>query len=95
MSYYTVLSATNTLLSQQHFAMRRCRRRFNGPHRYVLFDTEGHTVHFSEQTRVRRMGYTLLEILEWLIHSPNPEISRTARTLRNESEDWYQIKAAI
>ena len=94
MSYYNVLSAASTLLSQQHFTMRRCRRRFNGPHRYVLFDTHSHAIHFDAAEKSRRMGYTLQELLEWLTTQPYADVATAARALLQELEDWHQIKTA-
>ena len=94
MSYYNVLSAASTLLLQQHFTMRRCRRRFNGPHRYVLFDTHGHAIHFDAAEKSRRMGYTLQELLAWLTIQPHPSVAAAARALMQELEDWHQIKTA-
>ena len=94
MSYYNVLSEASVLLLQQHFTMRRCRRRFNGPHRYVLFDTHGGPVHFDESTKNRRMGYTLQELLEWLGRHHAPSVATRARTLMHELEAWQQIRTA-
>lgn len=94
MSYYNVLSEASGLLVQQHFTMRRCRRRFNGPHRYVLFDAHGGTMHFDETARSRRMGYTLQELLEWLRTSNDTEVAARANTLMHELEAWQQIKTA-
>jgi hypothetical protein len=95
MSYYNVLSAASELLLQQHLTMRRCRRRFNGPHRYVLFDTHGSTVHFNSNTQNRRSGYTLREVLEWLAAHSDINVAKTAQSLLQELEAWHQIKAAI
>ena len=94
MSYYNVLSAASALLLQQHFTMRRCRRRFNGPHRYVLFDENSRVIHFDENERSRRMGYTLQELLEWLSTQPDAGVSAGARALMQELADWHQIKNA-
>lgn len=94
MSYYNVLSETSALLLQLHFTMRRCRRRFNGPHRYVLFDSHGRTVHFDESAKNRRMGYTLQELLEWLSTHPDPNVVAKTRVLMQELETWHQIKTA-
>lgn len=94
MSYYTVLSAASALLQEQHFTLRRCRRRFNGPHRYVLHCPQGNVHHLDENCKNRRMGYTLQELLDWLVKNPNPEIVAVARALLHELNDWYQLKTA-
>lgn len=94
MSYYTVLSAASTLLNHQHFTMRRCRRRFNGPHRYVLHDSHGHVFHFDETSKHRRMGYTLHELLEWLQSHPDAQAATEARVLLEELDDWQRMKTA-
>lgn len=92
MSYYNVLSAASALLLQQNHTMRRCRRRFNGPHRYVIFAAHGQVVHFSETEKSRRMGYTLQELLEWLASRPHSSAATEARTLLQELEVSYQVK---
>lgn len=94
MSYYTVLSATSTLLLQQQITVRRCRRRFNGPHRYILQDIHGDIFHFDEISKTRRMGYTLLELLNWLAKQPNPKLVAEARELMHELDNWHQLKTA-
>ena len=94
MGYYTVLSAASTLLHQQHFTVRRCRRRFNGPHRYVLHDTRGLVFHFDENSKNRRMGYTLQELLDWLAKNSNPHIVAEAHTLISQLDDWQHLKTA-
>jgi hypothetical protein len=94
MSYYTVLSATTALLQQQNFTVRRCRRRFNGPHRYVLHDTQGNIFHFDDNSKNRRMGYTLFELLDWLAKHPTPTIVAEARTLMRDLDSWHQLKTA-
>lgn len=94
MSYYTVLSAASALLLKQRFTMRRCRRRFNGPHRYVLQDLHGHIHHFDEATKNRRMGYTLLELLEWLTTHFDAPVAAEARLLMHELDDWHQMRTA-
>ncbi len=94
MSYYTVLSAASTLLQQQHFTVRRCRRRFNGPHRYVLHNADGGVYHFDEHSKNRRMGYTLQELLDWLAKNTNPRIAAQASTLSHELLNWHHVKTA-
>jgi hypothetical protein len=94
MSYYTVLSATSALLLNENFTMRRCRRRFNGPHRYVLFDARNTIFHFDENSKNRRMGYTLHELLEWLATNPNAKTADEARGLLHELNTWHQMKTA-
>lgn len=94
MSYYTVLSATSALLQQQHLTVRRCRRRFNGPHRYILHDANGSVFHFDELSKNRRMGYTLFELLDWMAKQPNPKITHEARSLMHELDNWHQLKTA-
>ncbi len=95
MSYYTVLSTTSALLLRQNFTMRRCRRRFNGPHRYVLLDPHGRIFHFDETSKNRRMGYTLQELLEWLAKQSDAKVAAEASALMHELEAWHQIKTAI
>lgn len=92
MSYYTVLSATSALLLRENFTMRRCRRRFNGPHRYILFDADNRIFHFDEASKNRRMGYTLHELLAWLAR--NPKAAVEARALLLELDTWHQMKTA-
>jgi hypothetical protein len=94
MNYYTVLSATSALLQQQDLTVRRCRRRFNGPHRYVLQDGEGNAFHFDEISKNRRMGYALSELLEWMAKQPGSNTTSEARSLIHELDCWQQLKAA-
>lgn len=94
MSYYTVLSATTTLLQQQQLTVRRCRRRFNGPHRYILHDASGHVFHFDQLSKTRRMGYTLFELLDWMGKQPNANLKAEARSLMHELDNWHQLKTA-
>lgn len=94
MSYYAVLSATSALLTQHHFAMRRCMRRFNGPHRYVLFDMEKHAIHIDTNDKHRRMGYTLRELLEWLTRQSDAAIAQRAQSLLQQFEASQQFKSA-
>ncbi len=94
MNYYTVLSAASTLLTQEHLTIRRCRRRFNGPHRYILHDATGAVFHFDEVSRNRRMGYTLFELLEWLGKRPDLKVASEAKSLTRELDQWHQLKTA-
>lgn len=95
MSYYAVLSAANALLQQQHYTMRRCRRRFNGPHRYILFDAQNRPVHFDDAPKSRRAGYTLLELLDWLAKRADAHVSAAARQLMYELDAAQNLRAAI
>lgn len=95
MSYYNILSEASALLLQQHVTMRRCRRRFNGPHRYVLFDENGRTIHLDEAAKNRRMGYTLQELLEWLSTQADANAAAKARALMQQLEEWYHVKTAM
>ena len=94
MSYYAVLSATSALLSQQHFAMRRCMRRFNGPHRYVLFDTEKRAILLDKNDKNRRMGYTLRELLEWLTRQSDSAVAQQAQSLLRQFDASQQLRSA-
>lgn len=94
MNYYTVLSATSALLNQQHLTIRRCRRRFNGPHRYILHDASGQVFHFDALSKNRRMGYTLFELLEWMSKQPESKMTSEARSLMQELDNWHQLKTA-
>lgn len=94
MSYYTVLSATSALFKQQHFTLNRCRRRFNGPHRYILHDEQGHIFHFDDLSKKRRTGYTLQELIDWLVNQPNAAYVTEARALLHDLDNWQQLKAA-
>lgn len=94
MNYYTVLSATSALLQHQQLTVRRCRRRFNGPHRYILHDATGNVFHFDELSKNRRMGYTLFELLDWMIKQPNAKIAHEARALMHDLDNWQQLKTA-
>lgn len=94
MNYYTVLSATSALLQQQRLTVRRCRRRFNGPHRYILHDATGSVFHFDDLSKTRRMGYTLFELLDWMSKQPTTKIQNEARSLIHELDNWHQLKTA-
>lgn len=63
MNYYTILEATNTLIAQHQWQLRRCRRRCDEPNRYVVFDARGVPVLDNMTYKGRRLGLTLQEIL--------------------------------
>lgn len=95
MSYYAVLSAASALLSHQHYTTRRCMRRFNGPHRYVLFDARNQAVCIDNGSKNRRMGYTLRELLVWLTRQTDTTVANQARVLLQQLDESQQLKSAI
>lgn len=63
MNYYTVLEATNSLLENQRWKLKRSRRRSDGPSRYMVFDQHRVPVFVGEKKHPRPLGFTLREIL--------------------------------
>jgi hypothetical protein len=85
MSYYTILEATNLLIAQYDWELRRCRRHYDdGPLRYVLIDRKGAVVTEMKLRRQRRHGLSLQEVLVSLTHQDNAELATAAAKLLME-----------
>lgn len=63
MSYYAVLEATNSLIEQRQWTLKRSRRRSDGPPRYVVFDEARAPVFVGAEEHFRQSGLTLREVL--------------------------------
>lgn len=81
MNYYTLLEATNALILQQQWRLRRCRRRCDAPNRYVVFDAHGAPVLDNMTYKGRRLGLTLQEILMLLGEQDETTLATAAQDL--------------
>lgn len=81
MNYYTILEATNALIAQQQWQLRRCRRRCDEPNRYVVFDARGVPTLDNMTYKGRRLGLTLQEILMLLGEHDETSLAATANDL--------------
>ena len=95
MHYYTILEATNLLIAQYGWELRRCRRHFDdGPLRYVLIDCKGAVVTEMKLRRQRRHGLSLLEVLTSLTHQGDAELTEAAAQLLREYSELTELPPA-
>lgn len=81
MSYYAVLEMTNALIAQHRWALQRCRRRCDGPARYMVHDENNQQVVVDTVNKSRRLGFTLQELLMGLSNHGDNEIAMPAADL--------------
>ncbi len=103
MGFYAVLNMVNQLLVQRQWKLHRCRRQNDDSLHYYVTDTSNRVLtptttehHFitgahGEElvpaTTHRRTGLTLMELLTWMEHSGDDELSFCARSFRWQVED--------
>lgn len=80
MSYYAVLELTNALIAQQQWTLQRCRRRCDGPARYIVLDKNKNSMLIDSSYKGRRLGFVLEEVLTQLSESDD-DFAREAREL--------------
>ena len=80
MSYYAVLELTNALIAQRQWTLQRCRRRCDGPARYIVLDKNKNSVLMDDSYKGRRLGFVLEEVLTRLSASDD-DFAREIRGL--------------
>lgn len=81
MSYYTVLELTNVLIAHRQWTLQRCRRRCDGPARYIVRDKNKNLVLIDPSHKGRRLGFVLEEVLMRLAERDDDDLAREARQL--------------
>lgn len=86
MGFYTVLSAVDDMLACRRWKLHLCRRQGDDNLRYYLTGADGRVL--TANGARRRMGLTLPELLAWLDHRGDQELSSRVLTL------WKQMDCA-
>jgi hypothetical protein len=81
MNYYAVLEMTNSLIAQHRWVLQRCRRRCDGPARYIVLNEKNAQLIADPHYKSRRLGFTLQELLLWLCEHGDEEIAGPAADL--------------
>ncbi len=90
MNYYTVLELTNDLIARHGWALQRCRRRCDGPARYIVVGADGDQVLVDKAHRGRRLGFTLLELLKCLCDNVEGDVAVAAENLLRQLSEFAE-----
>ena len=83
MGYYTVLSVVDDMLIRRQWKLHHCRRQGDDNLRYYLTGADGRVL--TANGARRRLGLTLPELLAWLGHCGDQELSSRVPAL------WQQM----